>query len=171
MQILVILHQFLFLFCLIVCLLTLNVLPLHFKSFSHINDKHLNFFSPQVHVSMDHKLPYIIEADDAEHEEDVGHSRQRRVPLLQAVGSSPVHQPRLSTLLGEELRHIRALRLCRSPVQGGRGRSPSPHAFTSEELSLSPLPSLNTDADSNCRPAKLLMPSLPCVSPLNLSPR
>ncbi|AWP19228.1 putative potassium voltage-gated channel subfamily H member 4 [Scophthalmus maximus] len=126
---------------------------------------------PNVHVSMDHKLPYIIEADDAEHEEDVGHSRQRRVPLLQAVGSSPVHQPRLSTLLGEELRHIRALRLCRSPVQGGRGRSPSPHAFTSEELSLSPLPSLNTDADSNCRPAKLLMPSLPCVSPLNLSPR
>uniref|UniRef100_A0A8D3A3B7 Voltage-gated inwardly rectifying potassium channel KCNH3 n=1 Tax=Scophthalmus maximus TaxID=52904 RepID=A0A8D3A3B7_SCOMX len=85
---------------------------------------------PNVHVSMDHKLPYIIEADDAEHEEDVGHSRQRRVPLLQAVGSSPVHQPRLSTLLGEELRHIRALRLCRSPVQGGRGRSPSPHAFT-----------------------------------------
>ncbi|KAG7504331.1 potassium voltage-gated channel subfamily H member 4 [Solea senegalensis] len=121
------------------------------------------------HVSLDHKLPYIIEADDTVREGDVRHSQQKKVPLLQRMGS-PVHQPRLSTLLGEELRHINPLRLCRSPVQGSRGRSPSPQRFT-EELSLSPLPSLTTDTDFNHRPAKLLMPSLPCVSPLNLSPR
>ncbi|XP_023279760.1 potassium voltage-gated channel subfamily H member 8-like, partial [Seriola lalandi dorsalis] len=126
--------------------------------------------SSQGHVSMDHKLPFIIEADDAEHGEDMKHSQQRRVPLLQRMGS-PVHQPCLSTLLGEELRHINALRLCRSPVQGSRGHSPSPQAFTREELSLSPLPCLTSDPDLNHRPAKLLMPSLPCVSPLNLSPR
>ncbi|XP_022595404.1 potassium voltage-gated channel subfamily H member 4-like [Seriola dumerili] len=126
--------------------------------------------SPQGHVSMDHKLPFIIEADDAEHGEDMKHSQQRRVPLLQRMGS-PVHQPCLSTLLGEELRHINALRLCRSPVQGNRGHSPSPQVFTGEELSLSPLPCLTSDPDLNHRPAKLLMPSLPCVSPLNLSPR
>uniref|UniRef100_A0A3B4UXB2 Voltage-gated delayed rectifier potassium channel KCNH4 n=1 Tax=Seriola dumerili TaxID=41447 RepID=A0A3B4UXB2_SERDU len=126
--------------------------------------------SSQGHVSMDHKLPFIIEADDAEHGEDMKHSQQRRVPLLQRMGS-PVHQPCLSTLLGEELRHINALRLCRSPVQGNRGHSPSPQVFTGEELSLSPLPCLTSDPDLNHRPAKLLMPSLPCVSPLNLSPR
>ncbi|XP_035510745.1 potassium voltage-gated channel subfamily H member 4a [Morone saxatilis] len=124
----------------------------------------------QGHASMDHKLPYIIEADDAEHGEDMRHSQQRRVPLLQGAGS-PVHQPCLSTLLGEELRHISALRRCRSPVQDGRGRSPSPQPFHNEELSPSPLPRLTIDSGLNHRPAKLLMPSLPCVSPLNLSPR
>ncbi|XP_070778667.1 potassium voltage-gated channel subfamily H member 4a [Enoplosus armatus] len=121
----------------------------------------------QGHASVDRKLPYIVEADDTEHGEDMRHSQQRRVPLLHGIGS-PVHQPCLSTLLGEELRHINALRLCQSPVQGGRGRIPSPQPFINEELSPSPLPS---DPGLNHQPAELLMPSLPCVSPLNLSPR
>lgn len=119
---------------------------------------------------MDHKLPYIIEADDAAHGEAMRHSQQRRVPLLHGVGS-PVRQPCLSTLLGEELHHINALRLCRLPVQDGRGRSPSPQPFPGEELCPSPLSRLTSDPGLNHRPAKLLMPSLPCVSPLNLSPR
>lgn len=119
---------------------------------------------------MDHKLPYIVEADDAEREEDVRHTQQRRVPLLHGT-DSPVRQPCLSTLLGEELRHINALRICRSPAQGGRGRSPSPQPFANQGLSPSPLSSLISDPDLNLRPANLLMPSLPCVSPLNLSPR
>ncbi|XP_039975754.1 potassium voltage-gated channel subfamily H member 4a [Xiphias gladius] len=124
----------------------------------------------QDHVSMAHRLPYIIEANDAAHGEDMRQSQQKGVPLLQRRGS-PVRQPCLSALLGEELRHINALRLCRSPVQGDRGRSPSPQAFASEELSSSHLPSLTGDPGLSHRPAKLLMPSLPCVSPLNLSPR
>lgn len=119
---------------------------------------------------MDRKLPYIIETDNAERGEDLRHPQQRRVPLLQGVGS-PVRQPCLSSLLGEELRHISALRLCRSPVQDGRGRSPSPQLFPTEELSPSPLPRLRNEPGLSHRPAKLLMPSLPCVSPLNLSPR
>ncbi|CAJ1076187.1 potassium voltage-gated channel subfamily H member 4a [Xyrichtys novacula] len=120
--------------------------------------------------SVDHKVPFIIEADDVELGEDMTHHQQRKLPLLQEVGSS-VSQPCLSTLLGEELRHINALRLCRSPVQGGRGNSPSPQLFCTEELSPSPLPGLTSDSGLNHRPAKLLMPSIPCVSPLNLSPR
>ncbi|XP_060945833.1 potassium voltage-gated channel subfamily H member 4a [Limanda limanda] len=120
----------------------------------------------QSHVSVDHKLPYIIEADYAEHEDDMRHSQQRRVPLLQGMGS-PVHQRCLSTMLGEELRHVNALHLCRSPTQGSRGCSPSPQAFREREE----LPSLTTDTDSNHRPAQLRMPFLPCVSPLDLSPR
>nr|XP_046272540.1 potassium voltage-gated channel subfamily H member 4a [Scatophagus argus] len=125
--------------------------------------------SSQGHSSMDHKLPYIIE-HDVDHGEDTRHFQQRRSPLLHGIGS-PIRQSRLSTLLGEELRHINALHLCRSPVQDGRGRSPSPQPFPKEELSSSPLPGLTSDPGLSHRPAKLLMPSLPCVSPLNLSPR
>ncbi|XP_069565197.1 potassium voltage-gated channel subfamily H member 4a [Brachyistius frenatus] len=121
-------------------------------------------------LSQGHKLPFIIEANDEVQSDNMTYSQQKRVPLLQATGS-PVHQPCLSTLLGEELRHINALHLCRSPVQGGRGCSPSPQPFINEELSTSPLPSLSGDPGLNHRPAKLLMHSLPCVSPLNLSPR
>lgn len=132
--------------------------------------KHLFPLPPQAHASVDHKLPFIIEADDEENGEDVRHSQQRRVPLLHGVGS-PVRQPCLSTLLGEEFRHINALRLCRSPVQDGRGCSPSPQPFASEEQCPSPLPRFTSDVGFNHRPTRLLMPSLPCVSPLNLSPR
>ncbi|KAM4531902.1 potassium voltage-gated channel subfamily H member 4a [Odontesthes bonariensis] len=115
----------------------------------------------QDHVSMDHKLPYIIEANDAEQLDNMKYSEQRRV---QGLGSL-FHQPCLNTL-GEE-----ALHLCRSPVQGGRECSPCPPPFISEELDTSPLLCLNNNSDLNHRPTKLLIPSLPCVSPLSLSPR
>uniref|UniRef100_UPI003AAF9361 potassium voltage-gated channel subfamily H member 4a n=1 Tax=Centroberyx gerrardi TaxID=166262 RepID=UPI003AAF9361 len=124
----------------------------------------------QSRTAMDHKLPFIVEANDVEHGEGMGHSHQRRLPLLHGMGS-PVRQPCLSTLLGEELRHINALRLCRSPVQDCRGRSPSPQPFPNEELCPSPLPTLTNDPGLSHRPAKLLIPSLHCVSPLDLSPR
>ncbi|KAF7668745.1 hypothetical protein LDENG_00290890 [Lucifuga dentata] len=122
----------------------------------------------QGHMSTDYKLPFIIEADNVDHGEDMG--QQRRLPLLHGMGS-PVHQPCLGTLLGEELRHINVLRLCQSPVQGSRGCSPSPQPFTNEELSPSLLPSLTSDPHLSHRPSKLLIPSLHCVSPLDLSPR
>ncbi|XP_076738914.1 potassium voltage-gated channel subfamily H member 4a [Maylandia zebra] len=123
--------------------------------------------TPRQSQFMDHKLSYIIQGADVKHTDHVKYSQHQRLPLLQ---SSPVHQPCLSTLLGEELRHICALQLCRSPAQGSRGCSPSPQPFFSEELSPSPLPSLTSDLDLNHRPAKL-MPSGSCISPLNLSPR
>ncbi|KAM3863800.1 potassium voltage-gated channel subfamily H member 4a [Diretmus argenteus] len=120
--------------------------------------------------STDHKLPFIVETDYVEHGEDAGQSHQQRLPLLRGPGS-PVQEPCLSTLLGEELRHINAIRLCRSPVQGCRGRSPSPQALAYDERSPSPLPTLTNNPDLSRRPTKLLIPSLHCVSPLDLSPR
>lgn len=132
---------------------------------SILSGLNIHLLPPQGHV----KLPYIIEADDGEHEEDKRHSQQRRVPLLYGIGS-PSHQPRLSPLLGEELRPVSA-HLCRSPIQDGRGYSPSSRPFTNAELSPSPSARLHGDPSLTNRPAKLLMPSLPCVSPLNLSPR
>ncbi|XP_030591638.1 potassium voltage-gated channel subfamily H member 4a [Archocentrus centrarchus] len=124
----------------------------------------------QCRVSVDHKLPYIIPGADAKHAEHMKYSQHRILPLLQGM-DSPVHRPCLSTLLGEELRHISALHLCRSPAQGSGGCSPSPQPFFNEELSPSPLPSLSSDPDLDHQPAKLLMPCGSCVSPLNLSPR
>ncbi|XP_034750649.1 potassium voltage-gated channel subfamily H member 4a [Etheostoma cragini] len=124
----------------------------------------------QPHASTGHKLPYIVEADDNEHGQDMSHSQQRRLPLFHGI-SSPVRQRCLSSLLGEEFRHINALHITRSPVQDGRGRSPSPQPIANQELSPSPLPSLSSDPGLTDRPASLLMPSLPCISPLNLSPR
>ncbi|KAF1379765.1 hypothetical protein PFLUV_G00179430 [Perca fluviatilis] len=124
----------------------------------------------QCHASMGHKLPYIVEADEDEHGEDRRHSQQRRLPLVHGIGSA-VRQPCLSSLLGKEFHHINALHIGRLPVQDGRGQSPSPQPIANQELSPSPLPSLTSDPGLNHRPANLLMPSLPCVSPLNLSPR
>ncbi|XP_067088846.1 potassium voltage-gated channel subfamily H member 4a [Osmerus mordax] len=121
----------------------------------------------------DPKLPFILKAEDVDLGEDTDHtgaSHQGRLPLLHGINSS-VQPPSLNTLLGEELRHINALRLCRSPVQDFRGRSPSPQPLSNEELSPSPFPSRVTDPSSCHRPAKLLIPSLHCVSPLDLSPR
>lgn len=127
--------------------------------------KIIHLFSSQCHVSMDHKLPYIIQGAEAKHAEHMTFSQHHRVPLLQGMGS-PLHRPCLSTLLEEELQHINALHLCRSPARGSRGCSPSQQPFFNEELSPSSLPSPNSD-----RPTKLLMPCGSCVSPLNLSPR
>ncbi|XP_067334083.1 potassium voltage-gated channel subfamily H member 4a isoform X2 [Channa argus] len=124
----------------------------------------------QSHFSVDRTLPFISEADDTEHGEKMRHSQQRRVPLIQGV-SRPLHQHRLSTLLGDDLSHINTLHLCQSPSRGSRGRSISPQSFTNKEFSPSPLPNHKTDTGLNHQPAKLLMPSVPCVSPLNLSPR
>ena len=128
---------------------------------------------PQDRVGNDPKLPYILKAEDVDLGEDTEHSgasHQGRLPLLLGI-NSPVQPPSLNTLLGEELRHINALRLCRSPVQDFRGRSPSPQPLSNEELSPSPFPSRVTDPSSFYRPAKVLIPSLHCVSPLDLSPR
>ncbi|KAI4905898.1 hypothetical protein NFI96_013274 [Prochilodus magdalenae] len=107
------------------------------------------------------KLPFIVEAD----EEDDGGQEVGRQPLLSGMGSSS-SQSTLSAMLGEELRHFNMLRLCRSPTQGYRGQSPAPPVPANEEL-CAPV----VDTGPNHRPAKLLIPSLNCVSPLDLSPR
>ncbi|XP_037834446.1 potassium voltage-gated channel subfamily H member 4a isoform X2 [Kryptolebias marmoratus] len=114
-----------------------------------------------------HKASHVTEANDTA--DTMSYSCQRRLPLLQGL-SSPVHQSRLSTL-GEELQHTETLPPCRSPALGGRGRSPSPQPLKNDELSPSPLLGFRNDSNLSHRPSKLLLPSMACVSPLNLSPR
>ncbi|XP_058260789.1 potassium voltage-gated channel subfamily H member 4a isoform X2 [Hemibagrus wyckioides] len=107
------------------------------------------------------KLPFIVEAED---EDDPGQEVGRQ-PLLSSMEGNSNHSA-LSAMLGEELRHFGMLRLCRSPTQGYRGQSPSPNPPAGEELCP---PVIDTGPVN--RPAKLLIPSLTCVSPLDLSPR
>ncbi|RXM36124.1 Potassium voltage-gated channel subfamily H member 4 [Acipenser ruthenus] len=119
-------------------------------------------------VTPDKKLPLIVE-DEVEHE-DLFHlspaTRSRRKLTLPSL-NSPVRRGSLGNLLGDELRQFSALRrTCRSPVRGNRGRSPSPQ-YPKEERE-----SLNNEAVCNGRrPAKLLIPSLNCFGPPDLSPR
>lgn len=94
-------------------------------------------------------------------------SPQRKVPLLIKAGS-PAQRPCVSPLSEEQLRHVNALGLRRSPALG---RSPSAQPLSSEEVSPSSYARLNRAAFSSNRPTNLLMPSVPCVSPLTLSPR
>ncbi|TSK28008.1 Potassium voltage-gated channel subfamily H member 4 [Bagarius yarrelli] len=107
------------------------------------------------------KLPFIVEAED---EDDAGQEVSRQ-PLLSRIEGNSNHSA-LSAMLGEELRHFGMLRLSRSPTRGYRGQSPSPHPPASEELCP---PVIDTGPVN--RPAKLLIPALNCVSPLDLSPR
>lgn len=107
------------------------------------------------------KLPFIVEAEE---EDDAGQEMGKQ-PLLSSMGGSS-SQSTLSAMLGEELRHFNMLRLCRSPTQGYRGQSPALPTPASEEL-CAPV----VDTGPAHRPAKLLIPSLNCVSPLDLSPR
>ncbi|XP_051994845.1 potassium voltage-gated channel subfamily H member 4-like [Xyrauchen texanus] len=110
----------------------------------------------------DSKLPFIVEADEDEELQEQG-----RKPLLSGFPS----QTNLSSMLGEEFRHLSMLRLCRSPIQSSRVQSPSPQMPPNEDISPGAVPGPRIDKSSCPRPAKLLIPTLNCVSPLDLSPR
>ncbi|KAA0705834.1 Potassium voltage-gated channel subfamily H member 4 [Triplophysa tibetana] len=112
----------------------------------------------------DSKLPFIVEAEQEESGQDMG-----RKPLLSGFGG-PSSQPNLSNMLGEEFRNLNMLRLCRSPIRSSRVRSPSPQMPLNEDLSVGTVYP-RTEKNSCQRPAKLLIPALNCVSPLDLSPR
>uniref|UniRef100_A0A671MQV1 Potassium voltage-gated channel, subfamily H (eag-related), member 4b n=1 Tax=Sinocyclocheilus anshuiensis TaxID=1608454 RepID=A0A671MQV1_9TELE len=93
-------------------------------------------------------------------------------------GSSPVRRTSLGNLLGEELLQFNTLRHCRSPV---RGWSPNPspkHQTKVQKQTLpptsTPKPTHRTQTDSRGtgrKPAKLLIPTLNCFGPPDLSPR
>ncbi|XP_014834574.1 PREDICTED: potassium voltage-gated channel subfamily H member 4-like [Poecilia mexicana] len=117
------------------------------------------------HVSLDHKLPNFTEANE-ELPDDTNHLWQSRV---QGSGGT-LQFSRLSTL-GQELQHIQTLHPCRSPVSQRQGYCISPQSFANEDLTLSPSVSLKNESDLSHQSSKLLLPSFPCVSPLNLSPR
>ncbi|KAF5890563.1 potassium voltage-gated channel subfamily H member 4-like, partial [Clarias magur] len=87
-------------------------------------------------------------------------SRSRRNLLL----------PNLGNLLGDELRQFNALRHCRSPARGTcRSASPKPHP-KSEHPSHDAPPTAQ-EGFATWKPNKLLIPTLSCFAPPDLSPR
>ncbi|KAM6312181.1 voltage-gated delayed rectifier potassium channel KCNH4 [Podargus strigoides] len=111
-------------------------------------------------------LPSILE-DQEEPDEIFQRSPAtitRRKLLLPQL-SSPARRGSLSSLLGDELCQISALRRnCRSPARCCRSRSPSPQCWRDAQLS-------EQEDSAGRRPAKLLIPSLHTYGPPDLSPR
>ncbi|XP_062483654.1 potassium voltage-gated channel subfamily H member 4 isoform X1 [Pezoporus occidentalis] len=106
-------------------------------------------------------LPSVLE-DEEEPDEVFQRSPAtiaRRKLLLPQL-SSPARRGSPSSLLGDELCQVSALRRnCRSPARCSRGRSPSPQLRREQEGS------------AGRRPPKLLIPSLHTYGPPDLSPR
>ncbi|KAM7370746.1 hypothetical protein PAMP_010269 [Pampus punctatissimus] len=93
------------------------------------------------------------------------------------IFSSPVRRTSLGNLLGDELRQFNALRRCRSPnlSRGFHGQSTSPQPPAKREHSTTPAPpaSSSTQGESGAeqKPSKLLIPTVTCYGPPDLSPR
>ncbi|TUD02853.1 Potassium voltage-gated channel subfamily H member 4 [Bagarius yarrelli] len=110
----------------------------------------------------DGKHPCMIETggDTDEHCHLSPASRSRR----------NLHLPNLGNLLGDELRQFNALRRCRSPVRGTcRSVSPKPHPISEHPAHDAP-PTIQ-EGSSARKPNKLLIPTLSCFAPPDLSPR
>ncbi|KAF4084590.1 hypothetical protein AMELA_G00107830 [Ameiurus melas] len=109
--------------------------------------------------STDGKHPCMIETvgEAEEHCHLSPASRSRRNLLL----------PNLGNLLGDELRQFNALRRCRSPVRGTR-KSVSPKQHPKSDHTS---PATTQEGFAARKPNKLLIPTLSCFSPPDLSPR
>ncbi|KAM7081877.1 LOW QUALITY PROTEIN: voltage-gated delayed rectifier potassium channel KCNH4 [Ciconia maguari] len=120
---------------------------------------------PESGAAPEKPLPSILE-DEEEPDEVFQRSPAtitRRKLLLPQL-SSPARRGSLSSLLGDELCQISALRRnCRSPARGSQGRSPSPQCRRDARL-------LEREGGAGRKPAKLLIPSLHAWPP-DLSPR
>ncbi|KAB5555167.1 hypothetical protein PHYPO_G00030390 [Pangasianodon hypophthalmus] len=113
-------------------------------------------------ASTDGKHPCMIETggEPDEHCHLSPASRSRRNLLL----------PNLGNLLGDELRQFNALRRCRSPVRGTcRSMSPKPHPKSDHPSHDAP--STTQEGFAARKPNKLLIPTLSCFAPPDLSPR
>ncbi|XP_076213189.1 voltage-gated delayed rectifier potassium channel KCNH4 isoform X2 [Aptenodytes patagonicus] len=121
---------------------------------------------PESGAAPEKPLPSILE-DEEEPDEVFQHSpaTMTRRKLLLPQLSSPARHGSLSSLLGDELCQVSALRRnCRSPARCSQGRSPSPQCRRDAQL-------LEREGGMGRRPAKLLIPSLHAYGPPDLSPR
>ncbi|PKU38698.1 potassium voltage-gated channel subfamily h member 4 [Limosa lapponica baueri] len=122
--------------------------------------------APQSSATPEKPLPSILE--DEEEPDEVfqpSPAAVTRRKLLLPQLSSPGRRGSLSSLLGDELCQISALRRnCRSPARCSRGRSPSPQCRRDARLP-------EQEGGAGRRPAKLLIPSLHAYGPPDLSPR
>ncbi|NXX29334.1 KCNH4 protein, partial [Nicator chloris] len=121
---------------------------------------------PESGAAPEKPLPSIVEDEEEPDEvfQQSPASTARRKLLLPALSSS-VRRGSLSSLLGDELCQVSALRHnCNSPARGSRGRSPSPQCRRDTRLR-------ERDGGVGRRPAKLLIPSLHAYGPPDLSSR
>ncbi|KAI9526379.1 hypothetical protein NQZ68_039987 [Dissostichus eleginoides] len=125
------------------------------------------------------RLPSIVETkgDDPDDFPLSPRTRSRRNLLLPSF-SSPVRRTSLGNLLGDELRQFNTLRRCRSPnlSRAVHGQSSSPQLPSKKEHNSSPKSSTaSTSAQvatgAEQKPSKLLIPTVTCFGPPELSPR
>ncbi|XP_072312539.1 voltage-gated delayed rectifier potassium channel KCNH4 [Eucyclogobius newberryi] len=127
--------------------------------------------SPRPHES---RLPSIVEtqSDDSDHQSPTTRSRRN---LLLPNFSGPVRRTSLGNLLGDELRQFNALRHCRSPNLSRSipmpSLSPQPHSRREHRAATSPSISTRAKSEAELKPSKLLIPTVTCFGPPDLSPR
>ena len=105
-------------------------------------------------------------------------TRSRRNLLLPSF-TSPVRRTSLGNLLGDELRQFNALRRCRSPNLSrsflGQSSSPQPPSKKEHSYSVSAASLASTSAQGESgaeqKPTKLVIPTVTCFPPPDLSPR
>lgn len=130
-------------------------------------------------VLQESRLPSIVETkgDDLDDSFHLSPATRSRRNLLLPSFSSPVRRTSLGNLLGDELRQFNALRRCRSPnlSRGLHGQSSSPQAPSKKEHSTPTTTPASTSAQGESgaeqKPTKLLIPTVTCFGPPDLSPR
>lgn len=130
-------------------------------------------------VLQESRLPSIVETkgDDQDDSFHLSPNTRSRRNLLLPSFSSPVRRTSLGNLLGDELRQFNALRRCRSPnlSRGFLGQSSSPQPPPKREHSTptATLASTSAQGESGAeqKPTKLLIPTVTCFGPPDLSPR
>ncbi|XP_037319632.2 potassium voltage-gated channel subfamily H member 4-like isoform X1 [Pungitius pungitius] len=130
-------------------------------------------FSRSPRLPHETKLPSIVETkgDDPDDSFHLSPATRSRRNLLLPNFSSPVRRTSLGNLLGDELRQFNALRRCRSPnlSRGVHGLSSSPQPPSKKEHTASALAQWGLGPEK--KPSKLLIPTVTCFAPPDLSPR
>lgn len=127
----------------------------------------------------DSRLPSIVETkgDDSDDSFHLSPATRSRRNLLLPSFSSPVRRTSLGNLLGDELRQFNALRRCRSPNLSrslhGQNSSPQPSSKKDHSTPTATPASASAQEESGAeqKPTKLLIPTVTCFGPPDLSPR
>uniref|UniRef100_A0A3Q1FGY3 Voltage-gated delayed rectifier potassium channel KCNH4 n=1 Tax=Acanthochromis polyacanthus TaxID=80966 RepID=A0A3Q1FGY3_9TELE len=142
-------------------------------------DEGLRRFSRSPRLPHESRLPSIVETkgDDSDDSFHLSPATRSRRNLLLPNFTSPVRRTSLGNLLGDELRQFNALRRCRSPnlSRGFHGQSSSPQPPPKKEHSTPTSTPASTSAQGESgaeqKPSKLLIPTVTCFGPPDLSPR
>ncbi|XP_076008320.1 voltage-gated delayed rectifier potassium channel KCNH4 isoform X2 [Genypterus blacodes] len=121
----------------------------------------------------EHRFPSIVETmgDDPGDTFHLSPATRSRRNLLLPNFSSPVRRTSLGNLLGDELRQFNALRRCRSPnLSRGQTSSPQPPPKR-ERAGANASAAAQAESGAEQKPAKLLIPTVTCCGPPDLSPR